>query len=468
MENQHCPVDFGELFEGFPGVAVSSDSGGWQEYHYENNGERLCHYFLSTKRERRAVKRAYELILQHCRIGAYEDELGEAGNSVAFHYRRHIEWAKAPEQVCLDLLAVLCDRTAASQVLLASDDDETAVRLAEKIQAMGFPVKLLGHGAGLKSDFDRDEARVLEFVRVWRTLTECPWAISNAISSTVLDASRALGNEVWTFGDLAARNDHGCAFFNRFGFDWLVAGSALEVSGKEERNLMKEFSKDYGSRLISYCLFGEDPVYAGGILRNLREAGILYPDWQVIVFVDGSVTTEVRKEISDAGGNIIEARSGLPLTVERFLPALDEEVDFLLVRDADSSLTPREVVAVDEWMASGKAWHVMRDHPYHQAAVMGGMWGCRGGCFEGLADALKEYEFSGRYGEDQEFLEECVWRSNQAEAFVHDPHGSFDGRMRPFPEPRNGKRFVGERVAPNGEPLTNEHELIEGQGDRSD
>lgn len=468
MENRHCPVAFGELFEGFSGVDVSSDSGSWQEYHYENSDERLCHYFLSTKRDRRAVKRAYELILKHCRIGAFEDELGEAGKSVAFHYRKHIEWAKAPESVCLDLLAVLCDRTAASQVLLASDDDETALRLAEKIQKMGFPVKLLGHGAGLKSDFDRDQARVLEFVRVWRTLTECRWAISNAISSTVLDASRALGNEVWTFGDLRARTDHGCAFFHRFGFDWLVAGSALQVSGKEERKIMRDFSEDYGKRLISYCLFGDDAVYVGGILRNLREAEVLYPDWQVIVFVDGSVAMEVRGRICAAGGKVVEAGSGLPLTVERFLPALDEGVDLLLVRDADSSLTPREVDAVDEWIESGKSWHVMRDHPHHQAAVMGGMWGCRGGSFEGLTDALMEYEFSGNYGEDQEFLEECVWRANQAEALVHDSHGSFDGRVRAFPEPRKGRRFVGERVTENGEPFTDDHELIEVEVDQPD
>jgi hypothetical protein len=200
----------------------------------------------------------------------------------------------------------------------------------------------------------------------------------------------------------------------------------------------------------------------------LREAEVLYPDWQVIVFVDGSVAMEVRGRICDAGGKVVEAGSGLPLTVERFLPALDEGVDLLLVRDADSSLTSREVDAVDEWIESGKSWHVMRDHPHHQAAVMGGMWGCRGGSFEGLTDALMEYEFSGNYGEDQEFLEECVWRANQAEALVHDSHGSFDGRVRAFPEPRNGRRFVGERVTENGEPFTDDHELIEVEVDRPD
>lgn len=460
MENKHCPVSFQSLFHPFPGLEVSNEPGFWQEYGYENSDERLCHYFLSTNRSRSAVKEVYERVLEQCRIDLPNDEIRWAENSVAFHYRKHIKWEKAPPPLCLDLLEVLCERAAVTKVLLASDDDEMALGLAGRISAMGYSVKVLGQGAGMESDFDRDERRVLDFVRIWKALTLCPWAISNAISSTVLDVSRALGNEVWTFGDLESRRDHGCAFFNRFGFDWLVAGPALEVNKVGERKLLSRFSEKYGKRLISYCLFGEDPLYAGGILRNLEEAERYYPGWHVLVFVDQSVGTGVREEISEAGGLVVEAQSGLPLTVERFLPALDDEVDVVLVRDADSSLTPREVAAVNEWIESGKKWHVMRDHPYHQASVMGGMWGCRGGCFSELGEALARYEFSGSYGEDQVFLADWLWRKWQKDALVHDSQGSFDGVVKAFPEARDGERFVGERVDQHGEPLSNDHQLI--------
>jgi hypothetical protein len=462
MENQHCPVPFTELFEPFPGVEVTSQPGSWREYHYENSEDRLCHYFLSTDRQRREVKKAYELILQQCRIDDYGVEVKGIRNSVALHYRRHIEWEKASESSCLDFLAVLLERTAAEHVVIASDDDETGLRLAESVRSMGLSVSVLGQGAGLASDLDRDVARVREFVKIWRTLTLCPWSISNAISSTVLDASRALGNEVWTFGDPGSRVGNGCAFFNRFGFDWLIVGPAQQVKPKEERMIPTSFGK-YGKKLISYCLFGSDPLYLGGILRNLGEAETVYPDWQVIVFVDSSIGTCIREQVVEAGGIVIEARSGLPLTVERFLPAIDEEVEFLIVRDADSSLTRRESVAVEAWMTSGKSWHVMRDHPYHQAAVMGGMWGCCGGCFDRLLEFLKGYEFSGSYGEDQEFLKECVWKFYQKDALVHDSHGSFDREVRPYPEDREGRRFVGERVDQGGEPIAKDHEMIEEQ-----
>ena len=36
-----------------------------------------------------------------------------------------------------------------------------------------------------------------------------------------------------------------------------------------------------------------------------------------------------------------------------------------LMRNLDSRLSIREKLAVDEWVSSGKRFHVMRDHPSH-------------------------------------------------------------------------------------------------------
>ena len=47
----------------------------------------------------------------------------------------------------------------------------------------------------------------------------------------------------------------------------------------------------------------------------------------------------------------------------------------MLSRDLDSRPTRREVAAVEEWLDSSKAVHIMRDHPSHKAAIMAGMWG---------------------------------------------------------------------------------------------
>ncbi len=54
------------------------------------------------------------------------------------------------------------------------------------------------------------------------------------------------------------------------------------------------------------------------------------------------------------------------------------QVETFLSRDLDSRINPREVAAVEEFLASDKAKvHVMRDHPAHVAFMMGGMWGAK-------------------------------------------------------------------------------------------
>mgnify|MGYP006292180853 FL=1 len=45
------------------------------------------------------------------------------------------------------------------------------------------------------------------------------------------------------------------------------------------------------------------------------------------------------------------------------------------MRDADSVLNIRERAAVDDWLASGAAFHVMRDHPVHCDLMLAGMGG---------------------------------------------------------------------------------------------
>lgn len=55
----------------------------------------------------------------------------------------------------------------------------------------------------------------------------------------------------------------------------------------------------------------------------------------------------------------------------RFSIAGDESVDRYVIRDVDSRLNTRERLAVQDWIESGFPLHVMRDHPYHVAPIMG-------------------------------------------------------------------------------------------------
>ena len=74
----------------------------------------------------------------------------------------------------------------------------------------------------------------------------------------------------------------------------------------------------------------------------------------------------------------------------RFLPVLDPTVDMMVSRDLDSRLTIREQTAVEDWLNTGLAFHVMRDNPHHGTEILGGMWGARmdSGLRTKLAEAM--------------------------------------------------------------------------------
>ena len=68
----------------------------------------------------------------------------------------------------------------------------------------------------------------------------------------------------------------------------------------------------------------------------------------------------------------------------RFDPLFEEDVEIVIVRDVDSQISMREKVAVDEWLKSGKKFHIMRDHKYHgrkylPGRILSGMFGVRDG-----------------------------------------------------------------------------------------
>ena len=47
----------------------------------------------------------------------------------------------------------------------------------------------------------------------------------------------------------------------------------------------------------------------------------------------------------------------------RFLPFENANNKFFLSRDTDGRLIHREIKAIEQWLMSGKKFHIIRDHP---------------------------------------------------------------------------------------------------------
>ena len=130
-------------------------------------------------------------------------------------------------------------------------------------------------------------------------------------------------------------------------------------------------------KVISYSLWGDNPIYTHGALRNLEMAKEIYPEWTCRFYLDKNVPEDIVTKLKEGGAEVYKyMKDGDWYAMFwRFLPASDPKVDVMISRDCDSRLTVREKEAVEEWLKSDKLFHIMRDHPYHKTEILGGMQG---------------------------------------------------------------------------------------------
>lgn len=208
--------------------------------------------------------------------------------------------------------------------------------------------------------------------------------------------------------------------------------------------------------VISFSLYGTDEKYWRGLLHNLELAPYIYPGWQVWVYCSENWKEPLSLIAPGKLARLFKAEnsnnhSGL---FWRFSPATQlKPGDRFIVRDADSRLNTRERAAVDEWIASGKPFHGMRDHKDHTAHIMGGMWGCKGSVIPDMEKLMSEWTQFNK-GDDQVFLSQKIWPRIKDNSVFHDSNpdlslkyfGAHDCRLFPMHEPMTYTQHVGEII----------------------
>ena len=193
---------------------------------------------------------------------------------------------------------------------------------------------------------------------------------------------------------------------------------------------------DEKAKVIAFSLWGSNPRYLRGALHNVVAAKEIYPSWTCRFYVDASVDGGFRETLVGLGADLHEHRIfGMPQRLSRrFAVADDPSVGRFLVRDCDSVVNAREARAVDEWIASGKPFHIMRDWWTHTDPVLAGMWGGMAGVLPSMRSLLGAYR--SKHLEtpnwDQWFLRDSVWPLIRDHALIHDRY--FASRQAvPFP-----------------------------------
>ena len=199
-------------------------------------------------------------------------------------------------------------------------------------------------------------------------------------------------------------------------------------------------------KVISFSLWGHDPIYNIGAIKNAELALKIYPGWICRFYVDETVPKETLEHLS--AWNHVEI---IPMQTPsqnctgsfwRFLALNDSDVEITIIRDTDSRLNQREKAAVDEWLASPFPFHIMRDHPLHRSKIMGGMWGFKGNLEikTAINNYVKTHSKSLMKGIDQRFLNDVIYPLAQYQSLVHDEFSE----GKPFPISRQKTEYVGQ------------------------
>lgn len=198
-------------------------------------------------------------------------------------------------------------------------------------------------------------------------------------------------------------------------------------------------------KIISFSLWGDNPKYTIGAIKNAELTPIIFPDWISRFYCGLSVPY-----------NIIDTLQSLPQTeiiimdvngdwsgmFWRFYAC--EDSDIMISRDTDSRLSIREKLAVDEWLNSNKDFHIMRDHPYHNVEILGGMWGVRNGLLKNIKTLINEYTKGDFWQVDQNFLKEKIYPLVINNSFIHDSYFNYNINSKKFPSERINKEFIGD------------------------
>lgn len=206
-------------------------------------------------------------------------------------------------------------------------------------------------------------------------------------------------------------------------------------------------------KVISFSLWGDNPTYNIGAIKNAYDASVLYPDFECWFYIhQDTVPIETIESLRQFANTKIILKQGDLNVVKpmmwRFESIDDPDVEIMLSRDTDARFTTREIMAVNQWLNQNTLFHIMRDHPHHAFCILGGMFGTRKipdiPCW---TDRMNLVHQTGHRNYDQTFLREAIYPVIQNNSTIHATFHKHESHAIDFPVGYCQEfRFVGEYI----------------------
>ena len=104
------------------------------------------------------------------------------------------------------------------------------------------------------------------------------------------------------------------------------------------------------------------------------------------------------------------------------------DVGIMMSRDTDTRILLREQKAVEQWVNSDKAFHIMRDHPWHSCKIQGGMFGVKNNIFNiNWIANIENIKQTSTRDYDQSFLSELIYPVIKNNCMFHTSFHKYEG-----------------------------------------
>jgi len=221
-------------------------------------------------------------------------------------------------------------------------------------------------------------------------------------------------------------------------------------------------------KVVSFSLWGNNPKYTIGAVKNSLLKKRFFPEWEMRVYHDNSVPSYILEELESNNATLVKRNNqNHSNAMWRFSPASEKNVECMISRDCDSRLFERDIVAVEEWLASGKNFHIIRDHPGgHAWEISAGMWGCREGFIENIDNKISNYIKTSSWvtdrAVDQRFLQEVIYPQAMTSLFLHDEYFNYERIGTTIKRDRrlDDFAFIGEPFDEDDNQLSNHRDMI--------
>jgi hypothetical protein len=196
------------------------------------------------------------------------------------------------------------------------------------------------------------------------------------------------------------------------------------------------------------------------MIENLKIITEHFPSWFVFIYYAPDVPTAILLRLGEFSRVLLKPTGahGAINMIHRFFAIDEDGVDAMVVRDADSRIHARDRWSICAWMENKKKGHIIRDHPYHCAAIMGGMWGLKKGLLpQSMRSIFESYQnqHKNEYGADQSFLARAIYRLIYQDTLFHACIQMHQSEfIVPIPFPVKNGEFIGQVVEyQNGLPV---------------